>query len=363
MSNSVTIDLVGVVAATLPKINPKVTYDIMRAHPLMLHCLRGGAFTVEDGGTEVRCAVVLEDSVNTGAIAKFESFSVTPENTLEQARYQGWPKYRFSWTMDQQEVDENSGKSRVIRLAESKQNQALHTFLAGISADLMADGTNLPAKRLDGLETFIEFATDAQQAANARTPGGLSKATYANWRNQYGEMTRFGVDGLDTWNTVYRACSGQGKHPDIAIIDDVVYGFYEKEIAPKQRLFDSEMADYGYENMMFKELPVVYDADNLSGSGKCFFLTTTGQTVKGGISPEMFTLPGLNDAPQNMGDGFGFQLHFLRQSNQKVLRIDAPRKPVNQDAFVVNGYMNPLLACSSLKRQGCTDFGTGSVLY
>jgi len=360
MSNTVSIDLVGVVAATLPKINPKVTYDIMRAHPLMLHCLRGGAFTVEDGGTEVRCAVVLEDSVNTGAIAKFESFSVTPENTLEQARYQGWPKYRFSWTMDQQEVDENSGKSRVIRLAESKQNQALHTFLADVSADLMGDGTALPAKRADGLETFIEFAAPGAQTYS---PGGLSKASYSNWRNQYGEISRFGVDGIDTWNATYRACSGQGKHPDIAIIDDVVYGFYEKELAPKQRLFDSTMADFGYENMMFKEMPVVYDADNLSNSGKCFFLTTTGQTVKGGIKPEMFTLPGLNNMPQNMGDGFGFQLHFLRQSNRKILRIDAPRKPVNQDAFVVNGYLNPMLACSSLKRQGAVNFGSNDPVY
>ena len=62
--------------------------------------------------------------------------------------------------------------------------------------------------------------------------------------------------------------------------------------------------------------------------------------------------------PQNMGDGFGFQLHFLRQSNRKILRIDAPRKPVNQDAFVVNGYLNPMLACSSL-----TDCGQKTIIW
>jgi hypothetical protein len=357
-----TIDLAGLFATTLPKINPKVTYDILRAHPLMLHMLRGGAFTVENGGSEIRCPVVLEDSVNTGAVAKYESFGITPEDTLDSARYQGWPKYRGSWTLDQTEVDENSGPQKVIDLAEAKQNQTLHTFNAGVSADLMGDGTSLPAKRLKGIETFIEFATEAQQAINARTPGGLPKATYANWRNKYGQITRFGVDGIEVMNTTYRACSSQGLHPDIGIADDVVYGFLEKELAPKQSLFDKDMADFGYANVMFKEMPLVYDRDNLTGTGKIFFLTTTGRTVKGGIKPEMFTLPGLNGMPKNQGMGYGFQLHFLRQSTKTILRIDKPQKPVNQDALVVNMYMNPLLSCSSIKRQGAIDF-SGSVIY
>jgi len=359
---SATLNLVNVLATTLPKIVPKVTCDIMRAHPLLVHCIRSGAFTVEDGGTEIRCPVVLEDSANTGAIALYESFGITPNDVPDTARYAGWPKYRFSWTLDQTEIDQNSGPQKVIDLADTKQTQALHTFLAGISADLMADGTAFPAKRLKGIETFIEFDTQAQQVVNATTPGGLPKATYANWRNQYGAISAFGTDGLDTWNTVWRACSSQGLHPDILITDDVVYGFYEKEMSPKQALFDASLAEFGYTNMMFKEAPVVYDRDNLTASGKTFFLTTTGKTVKGGISPEMFTVPGLNALPKNKGNGFGFQLHFLKQKSGGMLRIDKPQKPVNQDAVVVNGFLNPLLSCSSIKRQGGTSF-SGAVQY
>lgn len=360
---SATIDLVGVVAATLPKIVPKVTADIARAHPLLAHCIRQGAFTVEDGGTEIRCPVVLKDSVNTGATGLYESFTVTPEDTLDTARYPGWAKYRFTWTLDQSEINQNRGTGKVVDLAEAKQNQALHTFRAAMSADLMADGTSFPLKRVKGLQTFIEFAP---QASQNYSPGGLSKVTYANWRNQYAAITRFGTDGLDQWNVVYRACSSQGTHNDIIISDDVVYGYYEKELGPKQALFDAELAEYGYSNMLFKEAPVVYDRDNLTGTGKTFFLTTTGRKappmVKGGINQNMFTLPGLGAMPKNQGSGFGFQVCFLRQTDGGILRINKPQSPVNQDAVVVNGYQELILSCSSVKRQGGTSF-SGAVQY
>lgn len=360
--SSVTLNLVNVLATTLPKIVPKVTHDIMRAHPFLVHCIRSGAFTIEDGGSDIRCPVVLVDSTNTGSVGLYESFAVTPNDAPDTARYAGWPKYRFSWTLDQTEIDQNKGPQKVIDLADTKQTQALHTFLAGISADLMTDGTAFPTKRLKGLETFLEFATSADQTTAARTPGGISKATYTNWHNQYASMTAFGTDGLDAWNSVYRACSSQGLHNDIVITDDEVYAFYEKEMSPKQSLFDKELAAFGYQNLMFKEAPVVYDRDNLNGSGKTFFLTTSGKTVTGGISPDMFTVPGMNGLPKNKGNGFGFQLHFLKQKTGGMLRIDPPQKPVNQDAVVVNGYLNPLLSCSSIKRQGCTKF-TGTVQY
>lgn len=360
--SSVTLSLVNVLSTTLPRIVPKVTFDIMRAHPFLVHCIRSGAFTLEDGGSDIRCPVVVEDSANTGSIGLYESFGVTPNDAPDTARFAGWPKYRFSWTLDQTEIDQNKGTQKVIDLASTKQTQALHTFLAGISADLMADGTAFPAKRLKGLDTFIEFADAATQTSNARTPGGISKGTYTNWHNQYGEMSAFGTDGLDTWNTVYRACSSQGLHNDIMIADDEVYAFYEKEMSPKQALFDKGLAEFGYTSLMFKECPVVYDRDNLTGTGKTYFLTTSGKTVTGGIKPEMFTVPGLAGMPKNQGAGFGLQMHFLKQKTGGILRIDAPQKPVNQDALVVNGYMNPLLSVSSMKRQGCTNF-SGNVQY
>ncbi len=355
-----TIDLHGLFATTLPKIVPKTTFDIVRAHPFMLHLLRSGCFTVEDGGTEVRCPVVLEDSSNTGAVGLHESFAINKEDTLDSARYPGWAKYRFSWALDQTEIDQNSGPQKVIDLADAKMQQSLHTFLAGISADLMGDGTLLPSKRLKGVDTFIEFKTPATQTYS---PGGLSKGTYENWKNQYQEITRFGQDGIDKMNVAYRSASSQGLHPDFAMADDDVYGFYEKELTPKQALFDKQLADFGYSNMMFKEMPICYDRDNLNGTGKIYMLTCTGKSVTGGINPAMFTLPGLNKAPKNQGKGFGFQIHFLKQKAGGMIRIDAPQKPVNQDVMVVNGYMNPLLSCSSIKRQAALDFGANTIQY
>ena len=358
-----TIDLVGVFATTLPKIVPKVTADIARAHPFTAHCLRNGAFTIEDGGNDIRCDVTLKDSVNTGSVGPYESFAVTPEESVDTARYVGWPKYRFTWTLDQSMITQNRGTGKVIDLAESKQNQALHTFQAAISADLMADGSAFPAKRVKGLETFIEFVAPGSQV---NTPGGLSKTTYPNWRNQYAAISSFGANGLDQWGAVYRACSSQGTHPDLILSDDIVYAFYEKELGPKQALMDIELAEYGYENMLFHGTPVVYDRDNLTGTGKTFFLTTTGKKapamVKHGISADMFTLPGLNKMAKNMGSGFGFQIHYLRQPDGGIVRIDKPAKPVNQDAIVVNGYQELLLSCSSVKRQGGTSF-SGAVQY
>jgi hypothetical protein len=335
-----------------------VAMEIVQANPLLWHMYRQGAIIYE-GGTECRVPVVLTESQNIGAIGTYETFSTTAEDGPTKARFPTWYKNRASMVIDNTELAQNRGKYQIVNLLNAKMAIAKISMINDLSRQLYADGGEGTAtpKEINGLQSMIEF--DAP-AAQAKTVGGIAKADYANWRNQYGAITAFGTDGLDVWEEVYMDCSKKGTHPDIILTDPQVYRFFKRLVAPNQEERDVAMWNQGFENLLFNGTPVVPD-EELANSGKTFFLTTSGRrgVTDFNLKPEYFETPGKNPMAQGKGTGIGLQLAILSSDDFRQTEF---MTPPNSDVILSHTYFTSMLVASSLARQGCTKF-SGTVQF
>ena len=332
-----------------------VAMEIVQSNPLLWHMYRQGAIVYE-GGTECRVPVVLTESQNIGAIGTYETFSTTAEDGPTKARYPTWYKNRASMVIDNTELAQNRGKYQIVNLLQAKQAISKISMVNDLARQLYADNAAAP-KEINGLQSMLEFATPATQA---KVVGGIDKAVYDEWRNQYGEITAFGTDGLDVWEEVYMDCSKKGTHPDIILTDPTVYRFFKRLVAPNQEERDVAMWNQGFENLLFNGTPVVPD-DELAGTGKTFFLTTSGRrgVTDFNLKPEYFEVPGKNPLVQGKGTAIGIQLAILSSDDFRQTEF---MTPPNSDVILSHTYFTSMLVASSLSRQGCTKF-SGAIQF
>lgn len=338
-----------------------VAMEIVQANPLLWHMYRQGA-VIYEGGTECRVPVVLNESQNVGAIGTYATFSTTPEDGPDKARYPTWYKNRASMVIDNTELAQNRGKYQIVNLLKAKQAIAKISLVNELSRQMYQNNAARPLE-LNGLQTgFFEFAAEAAQNA---TVGGILKgpgaAGYARWRNRYGLMAAFGTDGLDRWEEVYMDCSQRGTHPDIMLTDPTVYRFFKRLVAPNQEERDVALWNQGFENLLFNGTPVVPD-EELDGTGQTYFITTTGRrTVTDfNLKSEYFEVPGQNPLVQGKATGVGMQLAILKDDD---FRQTAFLTPPNSDVILSHLYFTAMLTTSSEGRQGCTDFGGGAPVF
>lgn len=357
-ANTAEITFDRVYSTTAAAERSTVVMEIVQANPLLWHMYRQGS-VIYEGGTECRVPVVLTESQNVGAIGVYETFSTTPEDGPDKARYPTWYKNRASMVIDNTELAQNRGKYQIVNLLQAKMAIAKISMINDLARQLFADGgdessTSTTPKELNGLDSMLEFDTSADQTTNDIDVGGISKGSYTRWHNQYGQITAFGTDGLDVWEEVYMDCSQRGTHPDIILTDPEVYRFFKRLVAPNQEERDKAMWDQGFENLLFNGTPVVPD-EEISGSGKTYFLTTSGRRGVSdfNLKPEYFEVPGKNPLVRGKGTGIGIQLAIL--SSDDFRQTDFLTPP-NSDVIISHTYFTSMLVASSLSRQGVTDF-------
>ena len=356
-ANTITsLALDRVYSTTLQAVRDTVAMEIVQSNPLLWHMYRQGAVQYE-GGTECRLPVVLTESSNVSAISTYETFSTTPEDGPDTARYPTWYKNRASVIVDNTELSQNRGAYQIVNLLNAKMAIAKISMMNELSRQLFTSNAAAP-KEIAGLPDFI-CPTSVSATPNL-TVGGISQTSYANWQNQSAQMTAFGTDGLDIWEQIYMDCSKKSTHPDIILVDPQVYRFFKRLVAPNQAERDRALWDQGFQNLLFEGTPVVPE-EQLDGTGKCYFLTTTG---KRGVSdfnlkPEHFTTPGKNPLAAGKATGVGLQLGVLSNDD---FRMTDFMTPPNSDVIMAHTYFTCMLTASSLARQGVTEF-SGAIQF
>jgi len=334
-----------VYSTTLQAVRDTVAMEIVQSNPLLFHMYRQGAVMYE-GGTECRLPVVLTESSNVSAISTYETFSTTPEDGPDTARYPTWHKNRASVIVDNTELSQNRGAYQIVNLLNAKMAIAKISLMNELSRQLFTSNSAAP-KEIAGLPDFIS------STGTVGTVGGITQSAYANWQNQFATITAFGTDGLDAWEQVYMDCSKKGTHPDIILVDPQVYRFFKRLVAPNQIERDNALWDQGFQNLLFEGTPVV-PTEQLT-AGEAYFLTTTGKRGVNdfNLKPEDFSVIGKNPMVQGKATGVGLQLAILSNDD---FRMTDFMTPPNSDVIMAHQYFTCMLTASSLARQGITTF-------
>ena len=195
---------------------------------------------------------------------------------------------------------------------------SLTTLIA--SSGVYSDGTN--AKAIGGLQFLVA------SSPTTGVVGGIDRSSWTFWRNiKYSANTDGGAAASAAnirryMDAIYVQLVRGTDKPDLLVADNNYWLFYNESLQPLQRITDAEMAEAGYQSLVYMGSPVVLDGGFQGFSSDPSQFGNSSSTSLGGVPSN--TMYFLNS------DYIYYRPHSKR--NFKPLSPD--RFSVNQDAMV-----------------------------
>lgn len=298
----------ALLSTTLANYRDKLTDNVFTARPLTFWLSDKGRIRTETGGTKIVEQLIYGQNSTVASYSGYETLSLTPQEGISAAEYD-WKQYGASIAISGIEEAKNNGEHAIINLLESKIMQAEESMREGFNQMFYGDGTGNSGKNWNGLGNIVE---------SGNTLGGIDSSAVGNefWRS-YEENTA-GALTLLQMATAYNSVSVGNDHPDVILTTQTLFEKYESLLQPQLRYTDTKTADAGFQNLLFKSAPIMYDVH--APAGTMFFLNSKYLKLVG------------------HSDKWFAQTDFVR--------------PENQDArfALIMCYGN--LVCSNRKKQG-----------
>jgi hypothetical protein len=259
----------ALLSTTLANYRDQLTDNVFNARPLTYFLMDKGRIRMLNGGTKIVEPLIYGENGTVASYSGYDTISLTAQTGITAAEYD-WKQYAASIAISGIEEAKNNGEQQIINLLEAKIMQAEESMREGFNAMFFADGTGNSSKDWNGLGNLVEASG---------TVGGINRATAGNeyWRS-YEENTA-GALTLAYMNTAYNTVSVGNDHPDMILTTQTLYEKYEALLVPNLRYTDTKTADAGFQNLLFKAAPVVFDVD--CTAGVMYFLNSKYLTLVG----------------------------------------------------------------------------------
>ena len=266
MSN---VNFDALLSTTLANYRDQLTDNVFSDRVLTNHLMTKGRIRMLNGGTKIVEPLIYGQNTTVASYSGYDSISLTAQTGITAAEYD-WKQYAASIAISGIEEAKNNGEQEIINLLEAKIMQAEESMREGFNAMFYADGTGNNGKDWNGLGNIVE-ATG--------TVGNINRATAGNeyWRS-YEENTSTALT-LAQMATAYNTVSVGNDHPDMVLTTQTLFEKYEALLQPQLRYTDAKTADAGFQNLLFKAAPVVFDAS--APAGVMFFINSKYLTLVG----------------------------------------------------------------------------------
>jgi hypothetical protein len=259
----------ALLSTTLANYRDQLTDNIFTARPLTYFLMDKGRIRMLNGGSKIVEPLIYGTNSTVSSYSGFDTISLTAQTGITAAEFE-WKQYAASIAISGIEEAKNNGEQEVINLLEAKIMQAEESMREGFNQMLFGDGTGNSGKNWDGLGNIVEASG---------TVGGINRATAGNeyWRS-YEENTA-GALTLAQMSTAYNSVSVGNDHPDMILTTQTLFEKYESLLTPQLRFTDTKTADAGFQNLLYKAAPVVYDVH--CTAGVVYFLNSKYLTLVG----------------------------------------------------------------------------------
>ncbi|ANS03970.1 major capsid protein [uncultured Mediterranean phage uvDeep-CGR2-AD7-C12] len=257
-----------ILSTTLKNYVPKLTDNIFSARPLFYALTNGQTIRRISGGAKIVVPLIYGTNSTAGSYSGTDTISTTAQTGISAAEYD-WKQYAATVTINGIEEAKNNGEAQIIDLLEGKIFQTQETIIENMNTMFFSDGTGNSSKDMNGLNNLV---------GTGLTVGGIDATDSDNswWRSTLRNGPAdagAGVLTVAAMATVYNSVSVGNDQPTIIITDQDEYEAYEALLDGQIRYTDTDMADGGFQNLLFKGAPITFDSDtNLDG--KVFFLNT-----------------------------------------------------------------------------------------
>ena len=252
----------ALLSTTLANYRDKLTDNVFTARPLTYWLSDKGRIRTESGGTKIVEQLIYGQNDTVKSYSGYEALSLTPQDGISAAEYD-WKQYGASIAISGIEEAKNNGEHAIIDLLEAKIMQAEESLREGFNQMFFGDGTGNSGKNWNGLGNLIE---------SGNTVGGINSSTAGNeyWRS-YEENTA-GALTLLQMATAYNSVSVGNDHPDLILTTQTLFEKYESLLQPQLRYTDTKTAEAGFQNLLFKGAPIMYDVH--APAGTMFFINS-----------------------------------------------------------------------------------------
>jgi hypothetical protein len=260
----------AILSTTLANYRDQLTDNVFTARPLTYHLMDKGRIRLVNGGTKIVEPLIYGQNSTVKPYSGYDSIDLTPQEGISAAEFE-WKQYAASIAISGIEEAKNNGEQEVINLLEAKIMQAEESLREGFNEMFFGDGTDTlgaggtnSGKSWNGLGNLIE---------SGNTVGGINSASGQgnDWWRSYEENTA-GALTLAQMATAYNSVSVGNDHPDMVLTTQTLFEKYESLLQPQLRYTDTKTADAGFQNLLFKSAPVVYDVH--APAGTMFFINS-----------------------------------------------------------------------------------------
>ena len=257
----------NLLTTTLANYRKTLTDNVFTARPLTYTLMEKGRIRMLNGGTKVVEPLIYGLNDTVGSYSGYDSIALTPQTGISAAEFE-WRQYAASISISGIEEAKNNGDAEIINLLEAKIMQAEESMREGFNTMFFGDGTGNSSKDWNGLDNLVD---------NTGTVGNIDSSTYTWWKS-YKESTA-GALTLAQMATAYNSVSVGNDHPDTLLTTQTLFEKYEALLQPQLRYTDTKTADAGFQNLLFKAAPVMYDTGCTAGT--FFFLNSKYLTLVG----------------------------------------------------------------------------------
>ena len=259
----------ALLATTIANYRDKMTDNIFSARPLTYFLMDKGRIRMTDGGTKIVEPLIYGVNSTVASYAGYDTIALTAQDGISAAEFE-WKQYAASIAINGIEEAKNNGEAAITNLLEAKIMQAEESMREGFNTMFFGDGTGNSGKDWNGLGNIVEASG---------TVGNINRATVGNefWRS-YEENTATALT-LGQMATAYNTTSVGNDHPDMILTTQTLYEKYESLLTPNLRYTDTKTADAGFQNLLFKAAPVVFDTG--CTAGVVYFLNSKYLTLVG----------------------------------------------------------------------------------
>jgi len=259
----------ALLSTTLANYRDQLTDNVFSDRVLTNHLMTKGRIRMLNGGTKIVEPLIYGTNSTVSSYSGYDSISLTAQTGITAAEYE-WKQYAASIAISGIEEAKNNGEQEIINLLEAKIMQAEESMREGFNDMFYADGTGNSGKDWNGLGNIVEASG---------TVGNINRATAGNeyWRS-YEENTA-GALTIAQMATAYNTVSVGSEHPDVILTTQTLFEKYESLLTPQLRYTDTKTADAGFQNLLFKAAPIMYDVH--CTAGVMYFLNTKYLTLVG----------------------------------------------------------------------------------
>jgi hypothetical protein len=267
--NVQSVDYNALFSTTLQNYQPTLVDNIFKDLVLLNHMNQGGRVVMEEGGTQIVEPVLYEENTTAASYADYDNILLTPQEGITAAIY-NWKQIAASIAISGIEEAKNRGTEAIIKLLNAKIMQAEMSIKKLVNDQLLSSN--------DGTTNPLEFNGIGGFAGSLNTEiGGIDAATETWWNPTIPAGIQNATLSLVNMANVYNNASKGNDTPDIIITTEPLVSKYESLLTPNVRYQDVAKANAGFQNLMFKQTPVVYDLampGNQSSNASMYFLNT-----------------------------------------------------------------------------------------